>query len=574
MLIPDNIKDFDSNGERFLYFKFKNETTSNKFYILHSVFTNYHLKSVSGELDFLVLVPGMGIFAIEVKHGRVARKEGVWEFTNKNGKTTKKTKSPFAQVTGTMHSVRTFILNKVRSKKTQFNKLEKLLWGTGVAFTSMDEPPDIGQEAASWQILTKTGLRFPIAQYIESLSREFHAKFYGKPWYDSNYSRPTQEDCELIIQIIRGDFDTDYTEINKLKENNIIIEEFTREQFSLLDFANYNNRCLFEGGAGTGKTLLALELAKRKLKEGMKILFLCYNRKLGGYLKSKTKNLNVTANNYFGSIHSYLLQQTNLKSSSSGSHLFFSEELPFEFILQNEDIDEDKKFDLLIIDEAQDLITPYYLEVFDLILKGGMKAGKWVFFGDFTNQAIYSSKSRDELIALLKEKAEFVNLPPLKINCRNTITIARQNTLASGAPFPEFIHGGIQGNPVTQKFPSGNNYTKEIERIVKEILDRGIRPDDIILLSPKKLEYSSLHKSDIIKDAINRGVDFSTIQAFKGLEKNIVIIYDFDELTSSNAQQLLYIAISRARQELYIVFSKDIEKEYNRLIKSNINKIM
>ena len=68
MLIPDNIDNFDSIGEKLLYLKFKNDGSTKNFYILHSLFTNYHLKNISGELDFLVLAPGLGVFAIEVKH--------------------------------------------------------------------------------------------------------------------------------------------------------------------------------------------------------------------------------------------------------------------------------------------------------------------------------------------------------------------------------------------------------------------------------------------------------------------------------------------------------------------------
>ena len=46
MLIPDNIDKFESHGERLLYIKFKNDKSATKFYVLHSVFTNYHFKNI------------------------------------------------------------------------------------------------------------------------------------------------------------------------------------------------------------------------------------------------------------------------------------------------------------------------------------------------------------------------------------------------------------------------------------------------------------------------------------------------------------------------------------------------
>lgn len=572
MLIPDNISEFDSNGERLLYLRFKNDKLSSNMFILHSVFTNHHLKSVSGELDFLVLAPGHGIFAIEVKHGRVARKDGIWEFTDGKGNITKKSKSPFAQVTGTMHSVRNYILNKVKKDFKKHDRLSKLLWGTGVAFTSMNEPPEFGQEGESWQILTKEGLTSShISNYIKVLSKGFYQKFEGKYWFDSEFARPSKSDCELIIQIIRGDFGISYSDLNRIQDTNQLIEEFTKEQFNLLDFTNYNDRCLFEGGAGTGKTLLALELLRRKTLSGFKVGILCYNKKLGEHLNSLTEKIQLKSG-YTGSLHSFLLKNTSTESSDY-NHQFFSEELPFEFILQNENLSEIDKYDFLIIDEAQDLISLYYIEVFDHILKGGLKNGKWVFFGDFSNQAIYLGESRDTMIKLLKEKAQFVNLPPLKINCRNTRIIAKQNTLLSGADFPEFLHGGIEGESIIQKFPARTAYVNAIEEIIQSLLKKEVPLHEIILLTPKKFENTSIANSNFIKEKIENGLSFSTVQAFKGLEKNIVIAFDFTEIKSFESKSLLYVTLSRAKQVLYIVFENKLQGEYNQLIQENFSKL-
>ena len=571
MLIPDNISKFNSNGEKLLYLRLKNDSAASSKYVLHSVFTNYHLKNVSGELDFLILVPGKGIFALEVKHGRVSRKHGVWEFTNKNEETTRKTISPFAQVSGSMHSIRKYILEKVKDDSKKHDRLSKILWGTGVAFTSMENPPDVGQEAESWQILTKDGLRLRISNYIDSLATGFHNKFEGRSWYDSNSARPSTSDCELIIQIIRGDFDTDYSDLNRIRDTNELIDEFTKEQFHLLDITNYNDRCLFEGAAGTGKTLLAIELLKRQSELGFNVGLFCYNKNLGEYLDSTAKILNLIPVN-IGSLHSYLLQKTNFESSDY-SHHFFSEQLPFEFLMQNEDLSEDEKLDFLIIDEAQDLITVYYLEVFDHILKGGLKNGKWVFFGDFSNQAIFMNNTRAKLLELLKERANFVNYPPLKINCRNTKVIARQNTLISGADYPEFLHGGIDGKPVIQKFPANDFYKECIEMLIDELSRSSVPLDEVVLLAPKKFNYTSISESDFIRESILKGLKFYTVQAFKGLEKNVVIVIDFNDILSFESRQLLYVALSRAKQLLYIVMDINLKDEYNQLIQENYKKV-
>src|SRR5688572_4581668 len=141
MLIPDEIEHFNSKGEHLLYLKFKNEASSKNYYVLHSLFTNFHLKAPSGELDFLVLVPGHGFFAIEVKHGKVRREHGTWFFENRLGGINKKSKGPFSQVNDTMYSIRKYLLDKLEKRNLK-ERFSKILFGSGVAFTSMDELAD------------------------------------------------------------------------------------------------------------------------------------------------------------------------------------------------------------------------------------------------------------------------------------------------------------------------------------------------------------------------------------------------------------------------------------------------
>jgi hypothetical protein len=577
MLIPDNITDFESKGEQLLYFRFKNDKSSDSFYVLHSVFTNFHLRNKSGELDFLVLVPGQGIFAIEVKHGRVWRSNGTWNYQNRHGKVTSNSKSPISQVNGTMHSIRTFILSKLKKNQKEYNRFYKFLFGFGIAFTSQNEFVDYEPEAHSWQILNREGMSLPISEYINSLSRGWHNKENGKPYYDANLSRPTDADCKKIIQILRGDFEIDYTDLNRIIDNDYLIEEFTKEQFSFLDFIKFNPRCLVKGNAGTGKTLMALEAARRQNQSANKIALFCFNNQLGKKLKKSCDEILQKKNaKYFaGTFHSFLLSETELElpleeSKKSG---FYKEILPFEFLLQNEELAEVEKFDYLILDEVQDLITPYYLEVFDLILKGGLENGNWVFFGDFSNQAIYFNNPT-ETIKILNDKSNFTNFPPLKINCRNTKKISTQNTLLTGVEKPEFTSRSIDGKSIHNKFPIKNKQLETIENILIELSQKKISFKNITLLSPKKFEKTYLVNSKIVTQYLKGELTFSTIHSFKGLENSIIILFDFEEITSDKAQRLLYVGISRARQDLYLILDYKLEQDYSQLIADNWNKIL
>ena len=575
MLIPDNIEGFESSGEKIIYLKFKNDTSCKNMHILHSLFTNHHIKNKSGELDFLVLAPNEGFFAIEVKHGGVSRKNGTWSFTNRKGITTTNTKSPFAQVDGTLQSIKKYVLEKIKHKKDLHERFSKIVWGTGLAFTSMDEFIDFGTEGHSWQILKKQGLSIPISYYVSALSKGWHNEYKGKYWYDTNMSRPTVEDCKTLLKILRGDFDVNYSEINKINDRENLIEEYTKEQFDLLDFVNYNDRCIIEGSAGTGKTLMALEISRIKIEKKDKVGLFCFNNKLGDKLFNYiSKNFeNNESNFYVGTLHSFLTKYTNSipPESEKEKQKYYSEDLIIEFLSNNEDTDLEK-FDILILDEAQDLISPYFVEIFDTILKGGIKNGRWILFGDFSNQAIYLNNP-EEIFTLLSDKTYFTKFPPLKINCRNTKKIASQNTLLTGVDIPKFTLNGFEGNTVTCKFPSFNLQTKVIEEILLDLINKSIPYNKITLLSPKRFENSIICDSNIINNLINKGIEVSTIQAYKGLENTIIILFDFEEIISESAQRLLYIGISRPRLELYIVLNKSQEENFNKLIVNNYSKL-
>jgi DNA replication protein DnaC len=58
------------------------------------------------------------------------------------------------------------------------------------------------------------------------------------------------------------------------------IDELTQQQFAILRLLRMHERAAIVGGAGTGKTLLAMEKAQQLADAGYRVLFLCYNRNL------------------------------------------------------------------------------------------------------------------------------------------------------------------------------------------------------------------------------------------------------------------------------------------------------
>ena len=574
MIVPDNIDSAESQGEKSVYRHFKSDIHSRDFIILHSLFISKHLTRVSGELDFLVLAPGLGIFALEVKHGKVSRNAGIWNFENRNGIVNTSNIGPFRQVSDTMHSLRSYLLDVAARDDKLREKISKFLFGWGVMFTSLDEFYDYGTEAEPWQLFTRHSFRLPASHYIKELSKGFHRKYDTKPWYNVNDSRPSFADCEGIFKLLRGDFSYSYTTLNQILDEESLIEHFTEEQFSTLSFMEFNDRVLIQGGAGTGKTIMATEWFQRNVASGLRVGLMCFNRQLGNKLFSELSEvieLNETQS-FVGNFHKYLMSITGKLPPVTDAQQFYETDLPLESLFVLEETLEKDRFDLLIIDESQDLMIESYLDVFDMMLKGGLSKGKWVLFGDFCNQLVYNDNPF-EVLNSLSAKASFVRVPPLKMNCRNSKKIVFYNHTTTGCEKQLSPQGMLDGEKVEHYFPIKSRQVDKVSEIIKDLIDKGIPASKITLLTCKSARNSELMLNNYLVNCKNNGMIFSSIQSYKGLENSFVIAAEFDELESDYATSLLYVAISRAKLKFYLVLNNTLEKSLNQLISIGINRI-
>ena len=262
MIIPSSIKTFDSIGEKILYNKFKSDNSFKNLIIIHSQFLAKHISSISGEIDFLLIYPNHGVFVLELKHGRVERQDGVWKFYNRKGQESTSTKGPFRQASDAMHSIRNWLLDNCHTQYKE--KLGKTLFGTGVIFSGFDEMLDIGTEGFQWQVLYRDLIvKNQILHYFENLSKGWHSERSNQRWYNQTQSRPTFDLCLYISKLLRGDFLRDYSLLNKIRDNNTIIQEFTDSQLEKYSHILYNDRNLVIGPAGTGINNFSLSISHR-----------------------------------------------------------------------------------------------------------------------------------------------------------------------------------------------------------------------------------------------------------------------------------------------------------------------
>jgi ATP-dependent exoDNAse (exonuclease V) beta subunit len=106
----------------------------------------------------------------------------------------------------------------------------------------------------------------------------------------------------------------------------------------------------------------------------------------------------------------------------------------------------------------------------------------------------------------------------------------------------------------------------------------GYKPEDMIILSPGRFETGPLARVMRIAGWPVRDFDQAqahevarcTIHAFKGLERAIVILANIDTRDADEADNLLYVGMSRARTRLFLLCSNGTRDLINARIVSNL----
>ena len=136
IMIPSVISpDVKSNAEKHIFKWFQKAPGTEDWIILHSLGVSNHKKVIHGEVDFFALIPEMGIFALEVKGGRVRRQNGIWSFTDKYGHTDTKERGPFDQAWEGIYSLKESISKML---DTEHRGLKDIIFGIGVMFPDVE----------------------------------------------------------------------------------------------------------------------------------------------------------------------------------------------------------------------------------------------------------------------------------------------------------------------------------------------------------------------------------------------------------------------------------------------------
>jgi hypothetical protein len=525
-MIPTTPRDFhDSKGEERVYRALRalpdSVTVIHSLRWLHPGNTRALTQKLGaqGEGDFVIFDPSQGVLVIEVKGGRVWCERGEW--WQENRRTGQKMPiDPEKQASDTLYRLRTEVLARVP-------EASRLLFGHAVWFPDGAVDRDkLPMNCTSEMTLDGES----IARPEEALGRCF--AYWRKILPGKGGASP--ENAEEVLSALAPTLSIVRSVRQTLDEREEQLIQLTREQARIIDFLDEQPHAAIIGAAGTGKTLLAIEKARRLASPDDPVLYLCYNALLRNHLRANHGQPNVRYANF----HELALEVTGGAGSLDDAAARLVEHLM-----------DDRPLDYghVVIDEGQDFDADW-LEW----LKYRFREGTFYVFYDRHQAVQRQTETRwlDEIPCRLV----------LTRNCRNTEKIARSAYRIADLPQPTTF--GVDG-PAPRLHRAGS--TADAVAVAERLVDAAIRaktpPHDIAVLTMETMGERSPWQRERLggqrtADAPTPGrVTVTTARRFKGLEASLVIVVDADfaEAGDPEWRRRLYVAASRARHAVHIL---------------------
>ncbi|WP_226637809.1 nuclease-related domain-containing DEAD/DEAH box helicase [Novosphingobium profundi] len=530
-LIPAQFLGCDSAAERRV-FGFLTEVGFSAYDVaLHSLNIGHHEYKRWGEADFF-LIGRRGILLLEVKGGRVACKDGMWEFTNRNNEMNRKKEGPAEQAKSAYFSLENNYLNP-----KFYRELRGVPRGWAVVFTDI---PRLAKDGST--LLPEHPDE--ITAYEEDCKGHNSFKKFLARAYD-HWASKQKNAVELSPQLVKGISDSlrpNFERVpslnSQLRDMGQRLYQFTDEQYEKLDAISENERILVAGGAGTGKTFVAAACARYEEAEGRSVLFLTRSSYLASFLSNQGLPSGVTV-------------------------ATIDEVQGFR--------DEGKAWDVLLVDEGQDLCSLECIDLVDGVLAGGWESGRWRWFGDPNYQVSPSFPVDQNCLEYLKSKGVVTNL---KNNIRNAGKIVEAI---------KFLAGADVGKPSSK--PDSGIVDLQLVEAESEILPRAVAAvrkwlsdDDklprnsIAFLVPSSAEIPKavdlLNSKNVRSEVLSKRalggkprdcVLVAAIEDFKGLERPLVCVAGLGQ--EHGFASCAYKGISRANHGLTLVATREAVAE-------------
>ncbi len=511
------------------------------------------------EIDFVLYHRQYGILVIEVKGGRIRHSADTGKFysINRYGESFE-IKDPFQQA----------LVWKSRFWRVLRNRNIKVPVSHAVAFPSVNEEEII--ESASIVPAIVIGrqklnaLNSALKNLVHQVQAQHHLHFedVSKGLHDILWGQ------EFTSKLFLKDY---------LNSHDLRVKDVEVIQETLVQPIAASARLAVEGEAGTGKTLIAMLLARHFRSNGKRVLVLSSNPLLNDYLKTEIGS-EVEVQTYIELGKQFGVHLLNPPEDFEGSDEDWSQyEAPDRLIKAI--TASELRYDVLLCDEAQD-VQPFWWEAIEKVLEP--ENSHFLLFFD-RSQGVFGAGSSEQIFVpedVLPIKPPYF---PLVYNYRSTREIASfARNFRTGTQVMQSHCGRLGYIPEIVVYDDAQDCRGKLGRLFRKLFrEEGVSTNDVTLLSARspKTAESVLSPDDLIarhglrflgeknpKPQLGNDnkVNLSTISGFKGLETPIAILLNVSEyrlpIDNPIMASLIYVACTRAKHMLYVMVQKDDPK--------------
>ena len=504
----------------------------------------------NSEIDFLILAPNLGIFVFEIKGGRITVCDDKIYSINKDNFSFEI--NPYKQAKDNFYSLKT-IIEEITNYKIL---IDRYVYGLLVGFPDISKVPSVGPQSNGRDTYVDGMDLYKFIINNSNLSKQ-----------DSSKIVPSKEDINNIVKALSMTNAT-YTKdaANYIKSINLSINDLTDEQTKVFKGLQENKRCLIEGGAGTGKTVLCQFLYKNFINQKKSVIYFTYNKLIAHKINSEFSETNSNCYPIYEYLENQYKKIDNINIPNFGDDFEKKKSFLLENINNIYSSDELylKKYDCLIIDEAQDIDGNDEMMLFlDNLLNDGLENGYCYIFYD-KKQTIFESKKLK-----IFQRNEFIDYRytkfSLEVNCRNSSFIASSISQIIDKKIDQLEESQYYSNDyVLNKIIKTNNAGLiQIIKAIDELLKENVAESQITILFNRKPDNNNFFFSKLKEhykkrfnefDNQNSNISYSTISKFKGLENDVIIYINDNEKAKYRNH---YVAISRARAKVYIFIVRE-----------------
>ena len=493
------------------------------------------------EIDFVVAIRGAGIVCLEVKGGQITHDGNQWVQTSRSGHV--KTIEPVQQVRQARYALRDFIESDPRWTQSRPR------WNHVVVFPNTEFDQGFAlPECPRWMVIDRNDVNR-----------------IGEKLREVALSQRT--DLPLLSDIAVEQFQTALSGrglpqrdvVARALEHEDAADVLTQQQAVILSAIQLLPRVEIRGGAGSGKTFMAVEQARRLADRGQRVALICYSHGLASYLRRITGDWSRRKQpGYVGEFHSLGIQWgapqgPNENDRTKETSQFFEHDLPAAMKELAANLPDGQRFDSIVIDEAQDFANSWWDPVL-AALRDPEAGGLYVFIDE--GQRVFD-----------RQGTPGVPLVPLILdqNIRNTRQIATAFQPLVDHPM-RFLGGD---GPDVRFVPCPTDDALGFgDDQVEVLLEEGWRPEDVALLTT-----GSRHPEQIARQELGTGaywdsfwdaeqVFYGHVLGFKGLERRAIVLVVNDKTAFERARERLYVGLSRARDQLIVCGDPDFVREY------------